>query len=72
MKALEFLQEPSGKLSVKRVILAALTLSFLFLWIRTGITNKVIPDVPAGIQTLFLILLGSKAAEKAIEQKNSP
>lgn len=68
-KLLELIQEPSGKLSSKRVILFLVILTFLVLWVRASWLSATIADVPSGVHIVILYLLGAKGAERFAENK---
>jgi len=65
-----FFEEEGGKPSMKRLILASLTISFVISYVKSAVATFTVPDIPSGWLTLFLGALGIMAATSAYIKKN--
>jgi hypothetical protein len=68
MKFSSFFHDPSGDLSMTRLILFIVISGVMIVWIKTAILTGTIPDIPSGV--LFLVggVLGTKLTQNIQEK----
>jgi hypothetical protein len=58
MEVREFISEPTGKLSVGRLLMVLIVCVYLGLVCYVGVSTKTIPDIPTGVVGLVALLYG--------------
>ena len=65
-----FLEEPSGKGSVKRLMMLIITMTFVFVYLRIALFSSEILDIPPNWAYLLAGMLGLGIVDRIIQQKN--